>query len=54
MEENRSLLGEMWNFLKVRKAYWLIPSIVLLLLFSAAIYLVATGGSVNPFIYVLF
>ena len=54
MGQNRTLLGEIWNFLKVRKAYWLVPSIILLLIFSVAIYVTVTGGSINPFIYALF
>lgn len=42
-----------WDFLKVRKKWWLTPIIMFTLLISAL--LVATKGSaVAPFIYTLF
>jgi len=42
-----------WDFLKVRKKYWLAPIIILLLLL--AILIVFTESSaVAPFIYTLF
>jgi len=51
--KNKSLIGEMWDFLKVRKAYWLIPTIVLLLL--VGILIVFSQSSVlSAFIYALF
>lgn len=30
--KNKSLLGEIWDFLKVRKAWWLAPIIIMLVL----------------------
>lgn len=46
-------LRDLWGFLKVRKKFWLLPIIVILLLFGALIIL--TGGSaIAPFIYTLF
>jgi len=51
--KNKSLFREMWDFLKVRKAYWLIPTIVLLLL--VGILIVFSQSSVlSAFIYALF
>jgi len=42
-----------WDYLKVRKKWWLAPLVVFLLLLSLLI--VATEGSaVAPFIYALF
>jgi len=46
-------IRDLWGFLKVRKKFWLIPIILILLLFGALI--VLTGGSaIAPFIYTLF
>jgi len=42
----------MW-FLKVRKKYWLIPVLVVLLFFGALIIL-SQGSAVAPFIYTIF
>lgn len=55
MPENRNkgLLRELWDFLRVRKAWWLTPIIVLLLLI-ATLLIVGQGGTVSPFIYMLF
>ncbi|WP_319468034.1 DUF5989 family protein [uncultured Pseudodesulfovibrio sp.] len=46
-------LKDLWGFLKVRKKFWLLPIILVLLLFGALI--VLTGGSaIAPFIYTVF
>jgi Family of unknown function (DUF5989) len=46
-------LGELWAFMKERKKFWLLPIVVVLLLFGSL--LVLTQGSVvAPFIYTLF
>jgi hypothetical protein len=46
-------IKEFWNFLKVRKKYWLIPIFVVLLMFGALIIL-SQGSAVAPFIYTIF
>lgn len=44
---------DIWGFLKVRKKYWLLPVILVLLLCGILIFF--TGGTaVAPFIYTLF
>lgn len=48
-----SLLKELWAFMKVRKKFWLLPIISIMLLFGALIVL-AQGSAVAPFIYTLF
>ena len=48
-----SFLEEFWNFLKVRKKYWLLPIIIVLLLFGGLIIL-SQGSAVAPFIYTIF
>ena len=50
---NSSLIAEFWEFLKIRKRYWLLPIVLVLGLMSALI--VFTESSVvAPFIYALF
>jgi hypothetical protein len=50
---NQNIIIEFWEFLRVRKRFWLLPIILVLLLFSALI--VFTESSViAPFIYALF
>ena len=46
-------IKEFWEFLKVRKKYWLIPIILVLALFGALIVL-TQGSAVAPFIYAIF
>ena len=48
-----SFISEMWSFLRIRKKYWLVPSILLLAIFGALIVL-SSGTAVAPFIYTLF
>jgi hypothetical protein len=44
---------EFWEFLKVRKKYWLMPIIIVLVLFGGLIIL-SQGSAIAPFIYTLF
>lgn len=48
-----SILSEFWEFLKVRKKWWLIPIIFVLLLIGLML-IMAEGSAVAPFIYTLF
>tara|TARA_B110000444_G_scaffold116639_1_gene109826 strand:- start:301 stop:450 length:150 start_codon:yes stop_codon:yes gene_type:complete len=48
-----SFLKEFWEFLKVRKKYWLIPILFFLVLFGGLIVL-SQGSAVAPFIYTIF
>ena len=47
------LLKDLWDFLKVRKKFWMAPIIIVLLLLGALIVL-SQGSAVAPFIYTLF
>ena len=48
-----SLIAELWRYLKVRKAWWLAPIIVMLALVGGL--LIASHSAVlSPFIYALF
>ena len=47
------LLKDLWAYMKVRKKYWLLPLIIILLLLGFLI--IFTGGTaVAPFIYTIF
>tara|TARA_B100001123_G_C15260633_1_gene1006466 strand:- start:1095 stop:1244 length:150 start_codon:yes stop_codon:yes gene_type:complete len=48
-----SFLVEFYNFLKVRKKFWLLPILIMLVLFGGLIVL-SQGSAVAPFIYTLF
>lgn len=48
-----SIVAEFWEFLKVRKKYWLLP-IVLVLLALGALMILTEGSALAPFIYALF
>jgi hypothetical protein len=45
--------GDLWAFLKVRKKFWLIP-IILILLAAGSLIVLAGGSAIAPFIYTLF
>ena len=47
------LIKDLWDFLKVRKKFWMAPIIMVLLLLGALIVL-TQGSAVAPFIYTLF
>ncbi len=46
-------LVDLWGFLRVRKKYWLVPIILVLLLVGALIAF-TSGSALAPFIYTLF
>jgi hypothetical protein len=48
-----AVLRELWDFLKVRKKWWLAPVIIFLLLMGALLFL-TSGSAIAPFIYTLF
>jgi hypothetical protein len=50
---NQSIISEFWEFLKVKKRYWLLPIVLVLLLLGALIVFTQTSA-VAPFIYALF
>jgi len=48
-----TFLKEFWIFMRVRKKFWLLPIMVMMLVFGALLVL-AQGSAVAPFIYTLF
>jgi hypothetical protein len=47
------LLSDLWAFMRVRKKFWLLPIIMVLLLLGGLLFL-AQGSALAPFIYTLF
>lgn len=47
------IVRELWAFLKVRKKWWLLP-IILVLLLVGALLVFAQGSVLAPFIYTVF
>jgi hypothetical protein len=50
---NQSTITEFLEFLKMRKRYWLLPVVLVLLLFGAII-VFTESSAIAPFIYALF
>ena len=48
-----SLVRELWAFMRVRKKYWLIPLVGMMLILGLMLVL-AQGSAIAPFIYTLF
>ncbi len=48
-----SFVAEFWEFLRVRKKFWLAPIFILMLVFGGLVVL-TKGSAVAPFIYTLF
>ena len=53
MEAFLDLVKDIWDFLKVRKKYWLAPLIITIVLMGALI-VFTQGSAVAPFIYSIF
>ncbi len=47
------LLREFWGFMKVRKKFWLLPIVIILVLLGTLI-VFTESSAVAPFIYALF
>jgi len=48
-----SLLREMWLFMRVRKKFWLLP-VILVLILVGALLIITQGSALAPFIYTVF
>jgi hypothetical protein len=48
-----SFLKELWAYMRVRKKWWLLP-IVLVLVMVGALLVFAQGSALAPFIYTIF
>lgn len=48
-----SVLGQIWGYVKVRKKWWLVPMLAVLLIVGAMLAF-AQGSALAPFIYTIF
>jgi hypothetical protein len=48
-----SFVRELWDFLRARKKFWLLPILIVMALLGALIVL-TQGSAIAPFIYTLF
>ena len=48
-----SFIRELWQFMRIRKKFWLLPIMLMMSLFGGLIVL-SQGSAVAPFIYTLF
>lgn len=48
-----SFLTELWEFMRVRKKFWLLPILVMMVALGGLIVL-TQGSAVAPFIYTIF
>ncbi len=48
-----SFLREFWMFLRVRKKFWLLPILIMMVIFGGLMVL-TKGSAIAPFIYTLF
>lgn len=48
-----SFISELWQFIRERRKFWLIPVIVMMVILGGLVVL-AKGSAVAPFIYTIF
>jgi uncharacterized protein DUF5989 len=48
-----SVLLELWSFLRIRKKYWLLPIMVMMVVFGGLL-VFGQGSGLTPFIYTIF
>ncbi len=53
METFLDLVKDIWDYLKIRKKYWLAPLIITIILMGSLIIL-SQGSVIAPFIYSIF
>jgi hypothetical protein len=51
-DEGGTLVGELWYFLRHNKKWWMVPILVILLVFG--LFMLLSGTAAAPFIYTLF
>ncbi|MFL2780596.1 MAG: DUF5989 family protein [Rhodospirillales bacterium] len=44
---------ELWEFLRIRKKYWLVPIMFIMALFGGLV-VISQGSAIAPFIYTIF
>ena len=46
-------LAELWRFMRARKKFWLLPVLIMMVVFGGLVML-TKGSAVAPFVYTLF
>jgi hypothetical protein len=46
-------VAELWRFMSVRKKFWLLPILIMMVVFGGLVVL-TKGSAIAPFIYTLF
>ncbi len=46
-------IAELWRFMRVRKKFWLLP-IILMMVILGGLLILAEGSAIAPFIYTIF
>ncbi|WP_334369267.1 DUF5989 family protein [Bradyrhizobium sp. AZCC 1578] len=46
-------IAELWRFVRVRKKFWLLPIMIMMVMFGGLVVL-TKGSAIAPFIYTLF
>ena len=49
----KGIVGELWDFMRVRKKFWLLPVIIVMVLVGSLL-VFAQGSVLAPFIYTIF
>jgi hypothetical protein len=47
------LVSDLWRFMRIRKKFWLLPILIMMVLFGGLVVL-TKGSVIAPFIYTLF
>jgi hypothetical protein len=47
------LVSELWRFMRARKKFWLLPILIMMVVFGGLVVL-TKGSAIAPFIYTLF
>lgn len=53
LKRKMEFLHDLWSFMRIRKKFWLLPLIIVLLVFGVLI-VFTSGSAITPFIYTLF
>jgi len=48
-----SFVIEIWSFMRIRKKFWLLPIMLMMMLFGGLVIL-TQGSAIAPFIYTIF
>ncbi len=48
-----SFLAELWAFMRARKKFWLVPVLIMMVIFGGLV-VMTKGSIVAPFIYTIF